>query len=88
MSDVIRSGRQFASDNYAGVCPEAWDAMEAARHGHVSAYGEDEWTAKASDRIREIFEIDCEVFFAFNGTAANSLSLASLAMAHKCWSRR
>jgi threonine aldolase len=78
MSDVIRSGRQFASDNYAGVCPEAWDAMEEARHGHVSAYGEDEWTAKASDRIREIFEIDCEVFFAFNGTAANSLSLASL----------
>ena len=22
--------RQFASDNYAGICPEAWDALEEA----------------------------------------------------------
>ncbi len=70
--------RQFASDNYAGICPEAWEAMERANNGHAPAYGEDAWTARASDLLREIFEIDCEVFFTFNGTAANSLALAAL----------
>lgn len=69
--------RHFASDNYAGVCPEAWAALEEANQGHAPAYGEDEWTRRASDLIRDVFETDCEVFFAFNGTAANSLSLAS-----------
>ena len=37
--------QQFASDNYSGICPEAWAAMEAANHGHVSGYGDDPWTA-------------------------------------------
>lgn len=69
--------RHFASDNYAGCTPEAWAAMEEAQRGHAQSYGEDEWTAKAADLIREVFETDCEVFFVFNGTAANSLALAS-----------
>jgi threonine aldolase len=69
--------RQFASDNYAGICPEAWTAMEQANAGHCPGYGEDVWTGKAADLLREIFEADCEVFFVFNGTAANSLALAS-----------
>ena len=70
--------RQFASDNYAGICPEAWEAMQQANSDHAAPYGNDDWTQKASDLLRDIFEIDCEVFFTFNGTAANSLSLASL----------
>src|ERR1022692_173228 len=74
--------RQFASDNYAGICPEAWAAMEQANHGHAAAYGNDPWTQEASDLIRDIFETRCEVFFVFNGTAANSLSLASLCQSY------
>ncbi len=70
--------RQFASDNYAAVCPEAWEAMAAANHGHALSYGDDAWTQRACDLIREVFETDCEVFFVFNGTAANSLSIATL----------
>lgn len=70
--------RQFASDNYSGVCPEVWQALAEANHGHAPSYGEDVWTRKASDLIREVFETDCEVFFVFNGTAANSLALSSL----------
>ena len=70
--------RQFASDNYAGIAPEAWEALADANRGHAPAYGEDDWTALVTDRVREIFEIDCEVFFTFNGTAANSLAIASL----------
>lgn len=70
--------QQFASDNYAGICPEAWAAMAAANSGHDIAYGDDAWTAAAADAFRALFETDCEVFFVFNGTAANSLALAAL----------
>ena len=69
---------QFASDNYAGICPEAWQAMEHANCGFASSYGNDEWTERACTCIRDVFETDCQVFFVFNGTAANSLALAAL----------
>ncbi|HIL68955.1 MAG TPA: threonine aldolase, partial [Verrucomicrobia bacterium] len=54
--------RQFASDNYSGVCPEALEAMQRANCDHEPSYGEDQWTALAADSIRELFETDCEVF--------------------------
>lgn len=73
-----RQRLQFASDNYAGICPEAWQALAAARDGHAVSYGDDPWTAQACDALRDFFETDCEVFFVFTGTAANSLALASL----------
>ncbi len=69
--------RHFASDNYAGICPEAWAALDEANRDHAPAYGNDRWTQLAADHIRELFETPCEVFFVFNGTAANSLALAS-----------
>ncbi len=75
-------GQQFASDNYAGICPEAWAAMQAANQGHATAYGDDVWTARAANEFRELFEAECEVFFVFNGTAANSLALASLCQSY------
>ena len=74
--------RQFASDNYSGICPEVWKALEKANQGHAPSYGADEWTARAADLLRETFERDCEVFFVFNGTAANSLALASLCQSY------
>jgi threonine aldolase len=76
------NAQQFASDNYSGVCPEAWSAMAEANHGHATAYGDDPWTQRASDLFRDLFEKDCGVFFAFNGTAANSLALASLCQSY------
>jgi threonine aldolase len=80
--DVPTIRRQFASDNYAGICPEAWLAMEEANQGHERSYGDDRWTQQASDLIREVFETHCDVFFVFNGTAANSLALASLCQSY------
>jgi threonine aldolase len=74
--------QQFASDNYAGICPQAWAAMESANRGHAAAYGNDQWTARAANAFRDLFETDCEVFFVFNGTAANSLALASLCQSY------
>src|ERR1700761_1029182 len=84
MADINNTDlvQQFASDNYSGICPEAWAAMEVANRGHVSGYGDDPWTTAAADAFRELFETDCEVFFAFNGTAANSLALASLCQSY------
>ncbi|MDQ5917612.1 MAG: threonine aldolase [Pseudomonadota bacterium] len=74
--------QHFASDNYAGICPEALQALLAANAGHAPAYGDDEWTRRVSDRLRELFATDCDVYFAFNGTAANSLALASLCQSY------
>src|SRR5712672_865609 len=74
--------RHFASDNYSGSCPEAFAAMAEANQQHEVSYGNDRWTEKASNLIREVFETDCEVFFVFNGTSANSLSLASMCQSY------
>jgi threonine aldolase len=74
---------EFASDNTAGVCPEAWAAMAEANQGFVPSYGTDEWTQRACDLIRKEFrKPDAEIFFVFNGTAANSLVLASLCQSY------
>lgn len=71
--------QHFASDNNAGVCPEAMAAMKRANAtGHELSYGDDRWTAEVCDRLRALFQTDCEVFFVFNGTAANSLALSAM----------
>ena len=45
--------RQFASDNFAGICPEAFGALERANLGHAKSYGDDPWTARAADLVIE-----------------------------------
>jgi threonine aldolase len=82
MKSETHSRRQFASDNNSGICPEAFAALAESNRGHAPGYGNDAWTAKAADMIRDIFETKCEVFFVFNGTAANSLALASLCQSY------
>lgn len=72
-----KPGYQFASDNTAGICPEALAALVEANQGSVASYGNDEITGRVADRLREIFECDSEIFFVFNGTAANSLSIST-----------
>jgi threonine aldolase len=69
---------QFASDNYSGICPQAMQFLIEANKGYDFPYGDDHWTKEACDMFRELFETDCDVFFALTGTAANSLALASL----------
>lgn len=74
----MSSHYEFASDNCAGIAPEAWEALAQANTGYTPGYGDDHWTKEACDLIRQFFETDCDVFFAFNGTAANSLALSSM----------
>ena len=68
----------FASDNTAPICPEAWAALKEANADYAAAYGDDRWTGAVCDRVREIFETDCEVYLVFTGTAANALALAQM----------
>jgi threonine aldolase len=70
--------RSFASDNNAGVHPEVLDAIVRANHGHVVAYGADPYTASAVEKFKQVFGEDIAVFFTFNGTGANVLSLQAL----------
>ncbi len=72
----------FASDNTAGLCPEALASLAAANADRVPSYGDDPYTARAKQQFNDLFETDCEVFFVFNGTAANALTLAALCQRH------
>ncbi len=72
----------FASDNTSPTCPEAWATLSEVNQHYLPSYGADTYTAKACEAFRNFFECDCEVYFVFNGTAANSLALASLCQSY------
>ena len=73
-----RQRDDFTSDNAVGLCPEVVAALEKANFGAAPPYGDDSWTLQVCDRVRRIFETDCDVYFVFNGTAANALALAQV----------
>ncbi|HXR15849.1 MAG TPA: low specificity L-threonine aldolase [Terriglobales bacterium] len=70
--------RGFASDNNAGVHPRMLQAIAAVNRGHVVGYGDDPFTEAAVRKFKQHFGPDVEVFFVFNGTAANCQSLKAL----------
>jgi threonine aldolase len=70
--------RGFASDNYAGVHPEVLAAITEANGGHQIAYGEDVYTARLQEVMREHFGETAEAFPVFNGTGANVTALTSV----------
>ncbi|MGH9379073.1 MAG: threonine aldolase family protein [Thermoanaerobaculia bacterium] len=72
------SKRLFASDNASGVHPEVLAAIERANRGDAPAYGADELTRRAEERIREVFGQDAAVRFTFGGTGANVIGLAAV----------
>jgi len=70
--------RSFASDNNAGIHPEMIEAITAANDGHVIAYGDDPFTARAMKLFQKHFGHDVSVHFVFGGTGANVLGLKSI----------
>jgi threonine aldolase len=78
----VQPGWQFASDNTSPMSPVAWAALERANHEYQGSYGDDPWTTRACDLIRQVFERPADVFFVFNGTAANSLALAAMCQSY------
>ncbi|WP_328358007.1 beta-eliminating lyase-related protein [Mycobacterium sp. NBC_00419] len=78
MRPVPHTSAAFASDNAAGAHPAAMAALVAANHGSVVSYGADAITRRAADRIKDAFDApDADVLFAFTGTGANIIALAS-----------
>lgn len=71
------SGREFVSDNNAGIHPRVLSALCAANAGHAPAYGDDEHTRRAEDAFRTLLGPEARVFFTFGGTAANVIALGS-----------
>ncbi len=70
--------RHFASDNNAGVHPDVLAALAAVNAGHTAAYGDDPYTERAEAAFRALLGDEARVFFAFNGTGANVVALASV----------
>jgi threonine aldolase len=75
--------RSFASDNNAGVHPEIIDAIKAANEGHVVAYGDDPFTARATKLFQKHFGRDIAVYFVFGGTGANVLGLSAITKSYQ-----
>lgn len=70
--------RGFGSDNHATVHPRVLATIHEANAGHAPSYGTDDWTRRAVALFRAHFGPTAEIFFVFNGTAANMLSLRAL----------
>ncbi len=82
MTKRVKPSRSFASDNNAGVHPKIMEAIAAANDGHVIAYGDDPYTARAIKLFRNHLGKDAEVFFVFGGTGANVLGLKAATASH------
>jgi len=82
MTKQEKPSRSFASDNNAGVHPKIMEAIAAANDGHVIAYGDDPYTARAVKLFREHLGKDVEVYFVFGGTGANVLGLKAGTESH------
>lgn len=69
---------RFFSDNTGTASAEILAALSEANHGLVSAYGNDPWTRRLDDCLSAYFGTQVRAFPVSTGTAANSLSLATL----------
>ncbi len=69
--------KSFGSDNLSGIHPNILKAIERENCGHDLAYGDDKTTIKAKELFYDLFGREVGVYFVFNGTGANILSLSS-----------
>lgn len=69
--------KSFASDNYSGVLPEVMQALADANNQHAVSYGADHVTKRVVSLFKDVFDADVDVYFVFNGTGANVLSISS-----------
>ncbi len=74
--------RGLASDNNAGIHPVLLDAIQEANEGHVIAYGDDRYTARAKELLMQHFGENAEIFFVLTGTGANVTGLSALTHPH------
>ena len=75
--------RGFGSDNHSGISPEILKAIADANADHALAYGDDEWCARTEALFRDCFGPQAKVYFVFNGTGANVLSIDAMCRSHE-----
>jgi threonine aldolase len=68
----------FASDNTTGASQAILAAVLAANEGTAAAYGADPLTARAMQRLEQVFERKLTSFLVSTGTAANALALGAI----------
>jgi threonine aldolase len=62
--------KSFASDNYSGIHPEIFEAIQRANTNHQISYGDDHFTEEANRLFEKEFG-KVTVLYTFNGTGAN-----------------
>jgi threonine aldolase len=67
--------KSFASDNFSPVHEKIMDAILIANNFHQRSYGYDEFTKRAILDFKKILGEDIDIYFVYNGTAANVLSI-------------
>jgi len=65
----------LGSDNHSGVHPSVLAGIQAANVEHAHSYGMDEVSEVTKAEWKRVLGRDAHVFYVFNGTAANVLSL-------------
>ncbi len=73
----------FGSDNHSGVHPELLRALLNCNEEHAPSYGTDIYSERAIAQFKKEFGSQVEVYFVFNGTAANVLALRFLMKRHE-----
>ena len=75
--------KSFASDNFSGIHPAVLEAIGRANVAHARSYGYDEVTAAAEELFKKEFGSGIAVHFVLIGTAANVLSIKTLATSYE-----
>ncbi len=70
--------RFFASDNSSGADPYILEALIRINQGHYHSYGHDDYTKEVKEKFKTLFNSEVDVYFTYNGTGANVLSLSAL----------
>jgi threonine aldolase len=69
----------FGSDNQSGASNKVLHALVEANTGPSAGYGNDEWTVRAEEKLKQVFECELKAYFVTSGTAANCLALSCMA---------
>ena len=83
MTPATKLKISFGSDNHSGVHPEVLHWLQKVNESTVPSYGGDLYTEAATQKFKDHFGSDIEVFFVWNGTAANVLSLKAAARSYQ-----
>jgi len=72
------NNKHFGSDNHSGTHPDIIKAILNVNKNYTVAYGEDDYTKRAIEKFKMHFGKNIDVYFVYNGTAANILGIKTV----------